>query len=140
LNAYVKDVGSLLSVRQSLELHVYTRWWLYFFISISIINMKIIFNFLYDFHYENKYSDEVFQMKVQEMFQSERVRVVVELWEWRHYYNSFVSYSIELIQPRERKPIQPVGRGRKHEIHVTFRFAKLMQLTISVIEPEMLLA
>jgi len=35
---------------------------------------------------------------------------------------------------------QTVGRRRKHEIHVTFRIAKLIQLTISVIaEPEMLL-
>jgi len=35
---------------------------------------------------------------------------------------------------------QTAGRRRKHEMHVTFLIAKLIQLTISVIaEPEMLL-
>jgi hypothetical protein len=41
--------------------------------------MKVVFNLLYDFQYESKCSDEVLQMKVYEMFQSEGVREAVVL-------------------------------------------------------------
>jgi len=73
-----------------------------------------------------------------EIFQSEIVKVAVEVWNISSLM-SFVCFIFSWTNLVERvDTYETAGRRRKHEMRVTF--AKLVQLAISVIaEPEMLL-